>query len=129
MSKKSLQVLAAICGGGLILSTGSVFLPHSVSNAQTTAANPNASSVAAANCPFLNQGRDKDTGSTTATYNSSTKVLNIAVNRTVPDMFWGVAESRTRHRADQILANCPEIAMVEVNFKSGQKLTRRRGTN
>jgi hypothetical protein len=127
MSKKSLQVLAAICGG-LVLSTGSVLLPHTASHAQTTAAN-NTSSVAAANCPFLNQGRDKDTGSTTATFNPSTKVLNIAVNRTVPDMFWGVAESRTRQRADQILANCPEVAMVEVNFKSGQKLTRRRGTN
>jgi hypothetical protein len=77
-------------------------------------------------CPYLQQGRDENTGSTTATFNPSTKILNIQVNRSVPGMFWGMAESRTRASADKILANCPEISTVEVNFKSGQKLTHRR---
>jgi hypothetical protein len=122
----SIKQLAAVFCGGLVLSTGGILLSHSHTHAQTTATTAAPNGVGRSTCPFLNQARDQDTGSTTATYNPATKVLNIQVNRSVPPMFWGIAESRTQARADKILANCPDIAMVEVNFQSGQKLTRRR---
>jgi hypothetical protein len=125
-TRGSIKLLSVIFGSGLVLSTGGIILNHSQVQAQTSTTTAAPAGIARANCPFLNQGRDQDTGSTSATYNPSTKVLNIQVNRSVPPMFWGIAESRTQARADKILANCPDIAMVEVNFQSGQKLTRRR---
>jgi hypothetical protein len=119
------QRLGMVVGGGVLTLVGltQVNLTPTYGQAAPTAA---PSAAVRSNCPFLNQGRNSDTGTTTATYDPTTKVLNIQVNRSVPGMFWGMAESKTRARATQILNNCPEIAMVEVNFKSGQKLTQRR---
>jgi hypothetical protein len=77
-------------------------------------------------CPYLNQQSDEDTSSTKAIYDNNSKVLNIQVERTVPDLFWSIAESRTRKRVSKILEECPMISMVNVTFKSGQKITIKR---
>jgi hypothetical protein len=89
---------------------------------------PVAPAAAASSCPYLTESGDKDTSSTKAVYNSSSKTLNIQVDRAVPDMFWGIAESMTRERANKILEECPSIALVQINFQSGQKMTVQRTT-
>jgi hypothetical protein len=81
------------------------------------------SAATAASCPYLAQSSDKDTSSTKSVYDSQSKALNIQVERSVPEMFWGIAESRTRDRATKILDNCPNVKAVHVTFQSGQRLT------
>jgi hypothetical protein len=79
-------------------------------------------------CPYLAERRDKDTATTTATYDAKSKTLNIQVARSIPAMMWPMAESMTRKNADKILQNCPNISLVRVKFQSGQSLVHKRPT-
>jgi hypothetical protein len=80
----------------------------------------------AAACPYLYQNSNNDTASTKAVYDAKTKTLNIKVERSIPSMMWPIAESMTQKSVDKIFANCPTISLVNVNFQSGQTLTRKR---
>lgn len=77
-------------------------------------------------CPYLTQKRDADTATTQATFNSTSKTLNIKVNRSIPDMFWGVVQSMTKDQADKILQQCPTISSVKIDFQSGQSMVVKR---
>jgi hypothetical protein len=77
-------------------------------------------------CAYLNQNRDEDTATTQATYNPATQSLNIKVTRSVPGMFWPIAESMTKDRANKILKECPNINSVKIDFKSGQSMVVKR---
>lgn len=78
--------------------------------------------VAAASCPYLNNSKDENTSSTEAVYDPATKTLKIQVTRSVPDMFWPIAESMTRDRVVKIMEQCSTISRVSVTFQSGQKM-------
>jgi hypothetical protein len=71
---------------------------------------------------YLNTSKDENTASTNAVYDPASKTLRILVTRSVPDMFWPIAESMTRERANKILAECSTINQVQISFQSGQKM-------
>lgn len=73
-------------------------------------------------CPYLNSSKDGNTSTTEAVFDPASKTLKIQVTRSVPEMFWPVAESMTRDRATKILEQCSTINRVQVSFQSGQKL-------
>uniref|UniRef100_B8HYD4 Uncharacterized protein n=1 Tax=Cyanothece sp. (strain PCC 7425 / ATCC 29141) TaxID=395961 RepID=B8HYD4_CYAP4 len=106
-----------------IACVGTWFAPlHASSSALAKEVAP----VKEAGCPYLYQTGNTNTSSTKATYDSKSKTLNIEVDRSVPDMFWPIAESMTKDSVDKILDKCPSISLVKVNFQSGQTLTRKR---
>jgi hypothetical protein len=74
-------------------------------------------------CPYLNSSKDGNTSSTEAVFDPASKTLRIQVTRSVPDMFWPVAESMTRERATKILEQCNTINRVQISFQSGQRLS------
>jgi hypothetical protein len=91
-------------------------------SAQAKPAKPAAPAATTASCSYLNSSKDENTASTNAVYDPATKTLKILVTRSVPDMFWPIAESMTRDRANKILAECSTINQVQVSFQSGQKM-------
>jgi hypothetical protein len=99
--------------------------PASAKTAVVKGADKPAEKTAAA-CPYLYQNSNSDTASTKAVYDAKTKTLNIKVERSIPSMMWPIAESMTNKNVDKIFANCPTISLVNVNFQSGQTLTRKR---
>lgn len=94
--------------------------PQPTSPAVTRPTTPPA--VTAASCPYLNSSKDENTSSTEAVYEPATKTLKIQVTRSVPDMFWPIAESMTRDRVTKIMDQCSTINRVQVTFQSGQKM-------
>jgi hypothetical protein len=95
----------------------------------TTPAATVAPAATTASCPYLNSSKDENTSSTNALYDPATKTLKIQVTRSVPDMFWPIAESMTRERVNKILDQCSTVNQVHVTFQSGQKMTVARDLN
>jgi hypothetical protein len=107
----------------LLLTTLSLLVPAAPLLAKPAAKPATPPAVAAASCPYLNSSKDENTSSTEAVYDPATKTLKIQVTRSVPEMFWPIAESMTRERVTKILDQCSTISRINVTFQSGQKMT------
>jgi hypothetical protein len=108
----------------LFFATTLAFASVTLTNPLIAQAKPKPATPAAttASCSYLNTSKDENTASTNAVYDPATKTLRILVTRSVPDMFWPIAESMTRERANKILAECSTINQVHISFQSGQKM-------
>jgi hypothetical protein len=108
----------------LFFATTLAFASVTLTNPLMAQAKPKPVTPAAttASCSYLNTSKDENTASTNAVYDPASKTLRILVTRSVPDMFWPIAESMTRERANKILAECSTINQVQISFQSGQKM-------